>query len=78
MRSFQYLAPIPKFEYVAPKTLSELFETLDGHGKELAIIAGGTDLTVALKERTYSPEIVVNRSFLLNIRSCSRKSRFFS
>ena len=60
MRSFQYLAPIPKFEYVAPKTLSELFETLDGHGKELAIIAGGTDLTVALKERTYSPEIVVD------------------
>jgi CO/xanthine dehydrogenase FAD-binding subunit len=60
MRSFQYLAPIPKFEYVAPRTLSELFETLDGHGKELAVIAGGTDLTVALKERTYSPEIVVD------------------
>jgi CO/xanthine dehydrogenase FAD-binding subunit len=60
MRSFQYLAPIPKFEYVAPKTLSELFETLAGHGKELAIIAGGTDLTVALKERTYSPEVVVD------------------
>ena len=60
MRSFQYLAPIPKFEYVAPKTLPELFEALNGHGKELAIIAGGTDLTVALKERTLSPEIVVD------------------
>ena len=60
MRSFQYLAPIPKFDYVAPAALPELFEALDGRGKELAVIAGGTDLTIALKERTYAPEVVVD------------------
>jgi len=60
MKSFQYLAPIPAFEYVAPRTLSELFETLDGHGKELQIIAGGTDLLIALKERAVAPKIVVD------------------
>lgn len=60
MKSFQYLAPIPKFEYVAPRTFPELFDALDGHGRELALMAGGTDLMIALKERTYAPEVVVD------------------
>ena len=60
MKSFQYLAPIPPFDYVAPKTLSELFETLGSHGKELQILAGGTDLMIALKERIVAPRIVVD------------------
>jgi carbon-monoxide dehydrogenase medium subunit len=60
MKSFQYLAPIPPFEYVAPGTLSELLETLDGHGRELQMIAGGTDLLIALKERIIAPKIVVD------------------
>ena len=64
MKSFQYLAPIPAFEYVAPRTLSDLFETLEGHGKELQVVAGGTDLMIALKERTAAPEIVVDLSRL--------------
>ena len=60
MKSFQYLAPIPPFEYVAPRTISELFDTLEGHGKELQVVAGGTDLTMALKERAVAPRIVVD------------------
>jgi len=60
MKSFQYLAPIPPFEYVAPRTLSELFEALDGNGKELQVLAGGTDLMIALKERIAAPKIVVD------------------
>jgi len=60
MKSFQYLAPIPAFEYVAPSTLKELFEILDGHGKEQQVIAGGTDLMIALKERAVAPKVVVD------------------
>lgn len=60
MKSFQYLAPIPVFDYVAPRTLSDLFNLLEGHGKELQVIAGGTDLTIALKERVSTPQIVVD------------------
>ena len=60
MKSFQYLAPIPAFDYVAPRTTSELFEILGGRGKELQLIAGGTDLTIALKERLVTPQIVVD------------------
>ena len=60
MKSFQYLAPIPRFEYLAPRTLSEAFEILGLHGREAAIIAGGTDLTIALKERTATPKVVID------------------
>jgi len=60
MKPFQYLAPIPPFEYLSPETLSELFEALDGHGKELQVIAGGTDLVIALKERMVTPKVVVD------------------
>ena len=60
MKSFQYLAPIPHFEYLAPKTLSEAFEILGANGNDAAMIAGGTDLTIALKERTAAPKIVVD------------------
>lgn len=64
MKSFQYLAPIPRFDYVVPKTLSDLLEMLDGQGKETTVIAGGTDLMLALKERTVFPDTVVNLGHL--------------
>jgi len=60
LKSFQYLGPIPAFDYVAPRTTSELFEILGGRDKELQLIAGGTDLTIALKERLVTPQIVVD------------------
>jgi len=60
MKSFQYLAPIPPFEYLAPGTLSELLDILSSHGKELQVVAGGTDLMIALKERTAAPKVVVD------------------
>jgi len=60
VKSFQYLAPIRPFEYLAPNTLAELLETIEGHGRELQLIAGGTDLLVALKERTMAPRTVVD------------------
>jgi carbon-monoxide dehydrogenase medium subunit len=60
MKSFQYLAPIPSFDYLAPRTLPQLFEALEGRGKKLAIIAGGTDLMISLKARMVVPEVVVD------------------
>jgi len=66
MKSFQYLAPIPRFDYLAPKTLPELFDILEDRGREAAVIAGGTDLTIALKEGTASPKAVVDLRHLRN------------
>jgi carbon-monoxide dehydrogenase medium subunit len=63
MKSFQYLSPIPRFDYVVPRTISELFETIEGR-KDFAMIAGGTDFLLALKERTVAPEVVVDLGHL--------------
>lgn len=63
MRPFQYLAPIARFDYVAPESLEDLFQALDGHGKAV-VIAGGTDLVVALKERMVAPGLVVDLGHL--------------
>ncbi|HXY56035.1 MAG TPA: xanthine dehydrogenase family protein subunit M [Nitrososphaerales archaeon] len=60
MKSFQYLAPIPGFDYVVPRNLSELFRTLEAQDRKTTIIAGGTDLLIALKERIVTPEVVVD------------------
>ena len=59
MKSFQYLAPIPKFDYLVPRTLPELFDAIETT-RNFAMIAGGTDLMLALKERTVAPEVVVD------------------
>jgi len=48
---------LPKFEYVAPKTLSKAVSLQKEGGKYLA---GGTDLFVGLKERISCPELLVD------------------
>lgn len=60
MRSFQYIAPISGFDYAAPSTLRELFEIIEVRGRKVAIIAGGTDIMIALKERSAAPDLVVD------------------
>lgn len=62
MKSFQYLAPIASFRYAAPRSTEELLELLDVYGPRARIIAGGTDLMIALKERHAKPEVVVDLS----------------
>ena len=64
MKAFQYLAPVAPFGYVAPSTLAELFETLDAYGPKARVIAGGTDVMIALKLRLIRPEVVVDLSRL--------------
>jgi len=60
MKSFQYLAPIAPFDYIRPNSLDELFDALDQFGGKAKLIAGGTDLTIALKERLISPEVIID------------------
>ena len=43
------------FAYVRPGVLSEVFSILDTHGPEATLLAGGTDLVVALRNRTLRP-----------------------
>ena len=60
MKSFQYLAPIAPFNYLRPNRLSELLDALNQYGAKAKLLAGGTDLTIALKERMIHPEVIID------------------
>ncbi len=48
-----------RFEYCAPVSLAEAIALLDRHGNSARVIAGGTDLLTALKERWERPAFVI-------------------
>jgi aerobic carbon-monoxide dehydrogenase medium subunit len=48
-----------RFEYCAPVSLAEAISLLDHHGDSARVIAGGTDLLTALKERWERPAFVI-------------------
>ncbi|HUK51446.1 MAG TPA: xanthine dehydrogenase family protein subunit M [Terriglobales bacterium] len=60
MKSFQYLAPIAPFSYMRPSNLSELLDALNEYGSKAKLLAGGTDLTIALKERMINPQVIID------------------
>ena len=66
MKPFTYLAPIAPFEYVVPGSVEEAVQALDSWGDRAKLIAGGTDLTILLKDRVVRPEAVVDISRLRN------------
>ncbi|MFC2104323.1 FAD binding domain-containing protein [Bacteroidota bacterium] len=49
-----------EFEYVKPKTIEELLEKLNNYGDRANILAGGTDLTVLIKEDVITPDFVID------------------
>jgi carbon-monoxide dehydrogenase medium subunit len=48
------------FDYLEPKRLDEAVAALAEHGREAVLLAGGTDLLVALKAEVIRPRVVVN------------------
>ncbi|MFQ5826125.1 MAG: FAD binding domain-containing protein [Dehalococcoidia bacterium] len=58
-----YVRRLPKFEYVAPKSLSEACSFLASNKGKAKVLAGGTDLLPQLKKREETPE------YLLGLRS---------
>lgn len=51
---------LPKFECLSPCTLAEACSLLAAHGGEARVLAGGTDLLVALKQRRVLPRYLIN------------------
>jgi carbon-monoxide dehydrogenase medium subunit len=49
-----------KFDYLKPKTLGEALSLLNQHGKKAALIAGGTDVIVMIKQKTMSPGVLIS------------------
>lgn len=50
---------LPKFEYLAPKTVEEACSMLFQYGKKARILAGGTDLLVKMKDREFTPQYLI-------------------
>ncbi len=50
---------LPKFDYNAPATLDEACRMMAGYGDRAKLLAGGTDLLIALKKKTVTPTQVV-------------------
>src|ERR1039458_6223324 len=48
------------FTYVRPVTLSEASALLEEHGPAASVLAGGTDLLVALRNGAIAPQVVVD------------------
>ena len=49
-----------EFSYIEPGSLSELLDFLKEHGKESAVLAGGTDLFVSMRSALSRPAYIVN------------------
>lgn len=56
------------FEYLAPTSLEQALDMLSDHEGEAAVMAGGTDLIPALKEKSISPKYVIHLDKLDELR----------
>jgi len=52
--------PLPKFQFSEPGSLDEACRLLADAGENAAVIAGGTDLLVKMKQGRVKPELVVS------------------
>ncbi len=48
------------FEYFAPESVDSVLGLLEQYGSQSAIMAGGTDVMVSMKERTIAPQYIVH------------------
>lgn len=60
---------LPKFTYVTPSTLEEILTLLSERGAYSTILAGGTDVIVAMKQRTSVPDTLINIKGLAGLAS---------
>jgi len=51
---------LPRFEYIAPKTIDEAVSVLSERKDEAKVMAGGTDILVSMKQRVITPKYLVN------------------
>jgi len=51
---------LPRFKYVEARSLEEAAALLAAHGRKARLIAGGTDLLGAMKDRVTCPELLVD------------------
>ncbi|MBW2633134.1 MAG: xanthine dehydrogenase family protein subunit M [Deltaproteobacteria bacterium] len=48
------------YEYFKPESLDEVFELMQQYGSRAALVAGGTDVMVFIKQSNHSPEVLIS------------------
>lgn len=59
---------IPPFEYKTPKTLQEACDLLWDYKERAKVIAGGTDLVIALRNESLRPEVLIDITHIPELR----------
>ena len=54
-----YLRRLPKFEYLAPRTVADACDLLAAHHDRAELLAGGTDLLLQMRRREATPAYVI-------------------
>lgn len=60
---------LPHFEYLSPTNTEELVALLARYGERAKLLAGGTDLLVAMKDRLLKPEYVIDIGNLADLQN---------
>jgi aerobic carbon-monoxide dehydrogenase medium subunit len=55
-----FIKRLPRFEYHAPTSVPEALELLSRYGSDAKLLAGGTDLLLAMKKRSATPSHLIN------------------
>lgn len=55
-----FIRRLPKFNYHTPSSIPEALELLSAHSGDAKLLAGGTDLLVAMKKRASVPSHLIN------------------
>jgi len=54
-----YLRRLPKFEYLAARSIDETCDLLAAHSNEVRLLAGGTDLLLQMRRREACPAYII-------------------
>jgi carbon-monoxide dehydrogenase medium subunit len=66
--------PLPKFDYLRPKTMREAVNLLVEHGEDAKILAGGTDLLVLMRDRVVRPKYLIDVKGIEELHEISQDS----
>jgi len=67
--------PLPKFDYLRPRTTEELAAALAEHGADAKLFAGGTDLVVLMRDKLVRPKYVIDIKGIEELRELSWDER---
>jgi CO/xanthine dehydrogenase FAD-binding subunit len=67
---------LPAFDYLQPKNVEEAIEMLADHADQAAVMAGGTDLIVRMKQRLVQPAFLISLKNLHDLNYIRQENSF--